>query len=69
MVSRPAENLAYSLGGLELGRLRREAARALGVRFDVRAFHDAVLENGQVPLAVLRSQVARWIAARGADAR
>ena len=69
MVSRPADNLAYSLGALELGRLRRDAERALGARFDVRAFHDVVLEDGQVPLAVLRSKVARWIVARNADGR
>jgi uncharacterized protein (DUF885 family) len=48
---------------LELRRLREEARRALGPRFELRAFHDRVLEHGSLPLPLLRETVARWIEA------
>jgi len=47
-------------------RLRGEAETALGAKFDVRAFHDAVLAQGSVPLPVLESQVRAWVAAQQA---
>ena len=43
-------------------RLRREAETALGPKFDVRAFHDAVLAQGSVPLPLLETQVRAYIA-------
>jgi len=60
----PGQALAYKAGQLEIVRLRREAEKKLGERFDVRAFHDAVLENGAVPLEVLRQAVRRWTNSR-----
>jgi uncharacterized protein (DUF885 family) len=45
--------------------LRRRAETALGPRFDLRRFHDEVLGQGAMPLAVLEDQVERWIAAGG----
>jgi uncharacterized protein (DUF885 family) len=59
---RPAQGLSYGLGRLEIRRLRGLAERALGAKFDIRAFHDRVLANGAVPLPVLRAEIARWIA-------
>ena len=59
----PAQGLSYGLGRLEIRRLRALAERKLGDRFDIRAFHDRVLENGAVPLPLLRALVERWIAA------
>jgi uncharacterized protein (DUF885 family) len=67
-VAVPGQATAYLLGMLELRRLREEARRALGPRFDVRAFHDRVLEHGGVPLPFLRREVERWIAASRAAA-
>jgi len=58
----PAQALAYKTGQLELLRLRAEAEEALGSRFDVRSYHDAVLRNGALPLPTLRGVVAAYIA-------
>jgi uncharacterized protein (DUF885 family) len=49
----PAQALAYMVGELELFRLREETRGRLGDRFDLRAFHDAVLAHGAVPLSSL----------------
>jgi uncharacterized protein (DUF885 family) len=61
-IVRPGEALGYKLGQLRIASLRAEAQTALGERFDLRAFHDAVLDNGALPLGVLERQVRRWIA-------
>ncbi len=58
----PGQALAYKVGQIEILKLREEARRRLGDRFDIRAFHDAVLRNGAVPLPVLHEQVEAWIA-------
>jgi uncharacterized protein (DUF885 family) len=60
----PAQGLAYKIGQLKFTELRRRAEGALGPRFDVKAFHRAVLEDGALPLDVLDAKIDRWIAAR-----
>ncbi len=57
----PAQGLSYGLGRLEIRRLRALALQRLGKRFDIREFHDRVLENGAVPLPMLRAAIERWI--------
>lgn len=57
----PGYIASYAVGSLELRRLRREAEAALGPRFDLRAFHDVVLRDGAVPLALVRTRVERWV--------
>ncbi len=57
----PGQALAYKLGQLKIRELRTDAEAQLGAKFDVRKFHDAVLENGAVPLNVLKAHVQRWI--------
>lgn len=58
----PGQLTAYDSGALEILALREEAQRALGERFDLRAFHRVVLQDGVVPLRLLRSNVEAWIA-------
>jgi uncharacterized protein (DUF885 family) len=58
----PGQACGYELGRREIARLRDEARRALGDRFDQRAFHDVVLLNGEVPLTLLERIVRDWIA-------
>jgi uncharacterized protein (DUF885 family) len=58
----PGQATAYMVGRLEIERLRKQAEARLGPAFDVRAFHDRVLENGSVPLPFLRRNIERWLA-------
>jgi prolyl oligopeptidase len=53
----PGQALAYKLGQLKIRELRTEAETKLGANFNVRKFHDAVLENGSVPLSVLEAHM------------
>ncbi len=57
----PAQALAYQMGKLEFLELRERAQAALGERFDLPAFHEALLENGSLPMAVLEEHVDWWI--------
>jgi uncharacterized protein (DUF885 family) len=56
----PGQALAYKLGQLKIRELRTEAEKQLGAKFDERKFHDAVLENGAVPLNVLNEHMNGW---------
>lgn len=60
-ISWPAQALSYKLGEITIKRLRADAEQALGEKFDVRQFHDVVLQNGSLPLPVLEQQVAKYI--------
>jgi uncharacterized protein (DUF885 family) len=60
----PGQALAYKIGELKITELRRRAERELGARFDIKAFHRAVLEDGALPLDVLEAKIDRWIAAQ-----
>jgi len=63
-VSWPGQALSYKIGEITIRELRARAERQLGARFDLRAFHDAVLALGSVPLGLLEERVVAWIAAR-----
>ena len=61
----PAQALSYYLGELAIVDARTKAEKALGARFDLRAFHDTVLSLGSVPLPVLQQEVDKFIAGGG----
>jgi uncharacterized protein (DUF885 family) len=67
-IARPGQALGYKIGQLRLQALRDKARAALGLRFDQRRFHAAVLDNGPLPLAMLEREVKRWIAAEAGAA-
>jgi uncharacterized protein (DUF885 family) len=58
----PGQATAYMIGSLEIRRIRETAKAKLGDRFDIKTFHDVVLEDGSLPLWVLRQKVDRWVA-------
>jgi uncharacterized protein (DUF885 family) len=58
----PGQLTAYDSGDLEIVALRRQAEVTLGDRFDIREFHEKVLENGSIPLGYLRQHIEAWLA-------
>ncbi len=61
-ISWPGQALAYKIGQLKMLELRRNAEATLGKDFDVKAFHDALLAGGAVPMEVLETRMDRWLA-------
>ena len=59
----PGQATAYMIGMLEIRAARDEAEQAMGAKFDIKAFHDRVLEDGGVPLTFLRGKIRAWIGA------
>lgn len=63
-IAMPAQALAYKTGQMKISELRAKAAKELGPKFDVRAFHTQILDDGALPLAVLEDKIDRWIASQ-----
>jgi uncharacterized protein (DUF885 family) len=57
----PAQALSYKLGQLEFRELRERARKKLGAHFDIRAFHDEMLNGGVLPLDLLETRTDAWI--------
>jgi uncharacterized protein (DUF885 family) len=62
----PGQAVAYKVGGLKIQELRRRAEAELGPKFDIREFHDQVLNTGALPLSILEEKINRWIASKKA---
>ena len=62
----PGQATAYKIGELKILALRRKAEASLGPRFDIRRFHDAVLDDGALPMTVLEHRIDAWIVAEQA---
>jgi uncharacterized protein (DUF885 family) len=60
-IARPAQALAYKMGQLKIRELRERARTQLGPRFDIKAFHDEILNGGPLPLDLLEERVDGWI--------
>jgi uncharacterized protein (DUF885 family) len=65
----PGQALAYKLGQLKIRELRDRARKELGAKFDIRAFHDEILNGGVLPLDLLESRMDSWIHAQKLGAR
>ena len=65
-ISWPSQALAYKIGQLKILELRDRAKKALGDKFDIRAFHDQVIDSGALPLDVLDEHINAWIASQKA---
>jgi uncharacterized protein (DUF885 family) len=61
-ISWPAQALSYKIGEIKIRQLRATAEKQLGDKFDVRAFHDQMLKNGSLPMALLEELTLDWIA-------
>ena len=65
----PAQALSYKMGQLKILELRARAQQQLGSQFDIREFHDQVVDSGALPLDVLEEQVNLWIAQKKAGTK
>ena len=66
-ISWPAQALSYKLGQLKIRELRDRAQKELGPKFDIRKFHDEILDGGTLPLDLLEARTDRWIASQKAN--
>ena len=57
----PAQALSYKIGEIKIRQLRAKAEQALGSKFDIRTFHDQMLKNGSLPMALLEELTMDWI--------
>ena len=64
-IANPGQALSYKIGQLEIRKFRTRAEEVLGDRFDVKAFHAQVLEDGELPLDVLAAKIESWIEEQG----
>lgn len=62
----PSQALSYKVGALKIQELRKKAEGTLGTKFDIRKFHDQVLNTGSLPMPVLEAKIDRWIGSGGA---
>lgn len=61
-MANPGQALSYKIGQLKIRELRAKAKKTLGEKFDIKEFHNQVLETGSIPLALLENKIDKWIA-------
>lgn len=61
-IAMPGQAVSYKIGQLKISEIRQRAEKALGNRFDIRAFHDEVLKDGAMPLQIFENKMNAWIA-------
>ena len=66
-MANPAQALSYKIGQLKILELRNRAEKALGANFDIKEFHQNVLETGCIPLAILEEQIDAWITSKSME--
>jgi uncharacterized protein (DUF885 family) len=62
----PGQATSYKIGSLTIQKLRKEAEEQLGSRFDIREFHEQVLDSGALPMLILEQKIRDWMAAKKA---
>jgi|TARA_B110000285_G_scaffold219061_1_gene269251 uncharacterized protein (DUF885 family) len=60
-MANPGQALSYKIGQLKILELRAKAEKTLGKKFDIKQFHNEVLETGCIPLALLEAKIDKWI--------
>jgi uncharacterized protein (DUF885 family) len=60
----PGQATSYKIGSLTIQKLRKEAEEQLGPKFDIREFHEQVLDSGALPMLILEQKIRDWIAAK-----
>jgi uncharacterized protein (DUF885 family) len=60
----PGQATSYKMGSLTIQKLRKEAEEQLGPKFDIREFHEQVLDSGALPMLILEQKIRDWIAAK-----
>jgi uncharacterized protein (DUF885 family) len=65
-ISWPGQALSYKMGEIKIRELRAKAEKQLGAKFDIRSFHDTVIGQGSLPMAVLEDVINDWIVAQKA---
>ncbi len=60
-MANPGQALSYKIGQLKIRELRAKAKATLGGKFDIKEFHNQVLETGCIPLALLENKIDKWI--------
>ncbi len=63
-IAMPGQALAYKIGQLKISAIRSKAEKALGSKFEIRAFHDELLKDGALPLDLLEDKMNGWLASR-----
>ena len=60
-IAAPGQALSYKIGQLKISQMRTKAEKELGLKFDIKAFHNEILRDGALPLDILEVKIDEWI--------